>query len=102
VTDDQAEWRQSFEALREAHAQAVAAVEGVPDAQRAFEAATELVAVTDALVGDSAAARARMVRRIWEAEKLSLAALATRIGVSKSRADQFIRAARTDDPAGAE
>ena len=38
--------------------------------------------------------RTQAAARIWQAEELSLAALAERIGVSKARADQLIRAAR--------
>ncbi len=61
----------------------------------AFAAAnelTELIARAHrATAGIAAGLRSRSAGRIWEAEKLSLAALADRIGVSKARADQLIR-----------
>lgn len=37
---------------------------------------------------------------IWETEKLSLAQLSRRLGISKARADQIIRAARSKDTDG--
>jgi 3-methyladenine DNA glycosylase/8-oxoguanine DNA glycosylase len=73
-----------------------AAIEAIAinDPQLAFEFATELRDRLDRLVGNAAELRALTVERVWESEKLSLAALAKRIGVSKARADQFIQAAR--------
>jgi hypothetical protein len=94
VSEDQSSPMGAFEALRQAHREAVAAVEAVADPEAAFRWATELVALTDTLVGASATARARAAHRIWEAEKLTISKLANRIGVSKSRADQFLSAAR--------
>ena len=84
----------SLTAMRKAYEQAVAAIEAVPDGEEAFSQATQLREAADALVGGAAELRARMAGRIWEAEEMSLAALAQRIGVSKTRADQLIKAAR--------
>lgn len=61
----------------------------------AFVMASDLTAlIADAhrkAAGIAADLRARSAGRIWDTEKLSLAALADRIGVSKARADQLIR-----------
>ncbi|MFI5935779.1 hypothetical protein [Actinoplanes sp. NPDC051494] len=81
--------------LRESAAVAMAAVEEIPEPNRAFEQATALREAIDGLVGEAAALRARMAARIYESEKLSLAALANRIGVSKARADQLIRSTKS-------
>jgi hypothetical protein len=86
--------RTAIAAMRSAYAQAAAAIEAIPEPQQAFEKAGELRSAADGLVGEAASLRARMVQRIWEAETMSLAALANRIGVSKTRADQFLRTAR--------
>lgn len=86
--------RAAIAAMRSAYARAAAAIETIPDPQQAFEKAGELRSAADGLVGEAASLRARMVHRIWEAETMSLAALADRIGVSKTRADQFLRTAR--------
>jgi DNA-directed RNA polymerase specialized sigma24 family protein len=79
--------RVAFEQLRD-HIAADA------DAVTAFHLATELRDEADALVSDAAVLRARMALRVMETEGLSLAQLAERLGTSKSRADQFVRAAR--------
>ncbi len=84
----------ALEAMRQAYNDAARAIEAIPDAQRAFERASELRDVADGLVGEAATLRALMVERIFKAEELSLAALADRISVSKSRANQFINLAR--------
>ncbi|WP_433346026.1 hypothetical protein [Micromonospora sp. CA-111912] len=81
--------------LKESAAAAMAAIELTPEPNRAFEQATALRATVDELVGDAADLRARMAARIYESEKLSLAGLANRIGVSKARADQLIRSAKS-------
>ncbi len=84
----------ALEAMRQAYNDAARAIEAIPDAQRAFERASELRDVADGLVGEAATLRALMAERIFKAEELSLAALADRISVSKSRANQFINLAR--------
>src|SRR6266508_4518575 len=69
----------ALEAMRQAYNDAARAIEAIPDAQRAFERASELRDVADGLVGEAATLRALM---------------AERISVSKSRANQFINLAR--------
>lgn len=81
-------------AMRANFAAARAAIEATDDPQYAFQLATMFRDKLDELVGSAAELRAQMVERIWESEQLSLAALAKRIGVSKSRANQFIETAR--------
>lgn len=78
--------------------QAEAAIDAIEDPQAAFEVATghqaKLRALHDKEEARSRGLRARQAVRIREAEELSLAKLADRIGVSKARADQLIRAAK--------
>lgn len=83
-----------FAALLAAYEETAAAIEAMPDPAHGFSQATKLRDLVDQLVGRAAELRALMAGKVWEAEELSLAALATRIGVSKGRADQFIRAAK--------
>jgi hypothetical protein len=92
---DAADVEQALRSVQLAYDQTEALIEAMPDPQQAFERATELRETTDKLVGQAAELRARMAGRVWDAEKMSLASLADRIGVSKSRADQLLRIART-------
>lgn len=86
-----------FADLGNAYQAAAMEIEKLPDPASAFAHATELRNRLDRLVGEAAGLRARMAVRIWEAEELSLAALANRIGVSKGRAQQFIQTAKAAD-----
>lgn len=62
-----------------------------PDPQRAFELATLLADAERKLGGPAADLRAQQVRRIWEAEELTLTELGNRIGgVSKQRARRLL------------
>jgi DNA-binding transcriptional regulator YiaG len=70
------------------------AIEADPSSQRALEAATKLGEVARQIIEEAALLRGRMAMRIRDDEKLSLAVLAERIGVSKARADQLVRAAQ--------
>jgi hypothetical protein len=92
----------ALNALDRVYGDLAAEVAIVDPPQRAFELATELGARLDdamrAAVGQAAKLRAQMVTRIWKAEELSLAGLANRIGVSKARADQFVRAGQPATP----
>lgn len=74
--------------IDKAHAAAVTAVNAAPDAKTAFAALNELVAHIQGLVDSHTELRNQVVGRVWEAEKLSLAALADRVGMSKRRAEQ--------------
>jgi 3-methyladenine DNA glycosylase/8-oxoguanine DNA glycosylase len=85
---------EALDALTAAYHQAVAAINAIPDPQRAFEYATQLANALRDTYQQASELRTLTAARIWEAEELSLAALAQRIGVSKARADQLIRAAR--------
>lgn len=73
------------------HARAVAAIGAEPSLDAALIAVSELAARVRKLGDADAELRTYIVGRVWEAESLSLAALADRIGVSKARADQLIR-----------
>jgi hypothetical protein len=72
----------------------VAASIAAADHAAAFEAASEFAAKLRALGDRAAQLRLESVGRIWDTDKLSLAGLADRIGVSKSRADSLIRAVK--------
>lgn len=100
MTDDQHEAAddvdQALQAFQAAYEHAATLIARMSQPQQAFEQATALREIGDQLVGKAADLRARMARRIWEAEKMSLASLADRIGVSKARADQFIRTTKRD------
>jgi plasmid maintenance system antidote protein VapI len=80
--------------LREAYEIAASLVQQEPDAEAAFRLATELRQTADDIVSDAATLRALMAHRLMTAEGMSLAQLAERLGTSKARADQLIRAAR--------
>jgi 3-methyladenine DNA glycosylase/8-oxoguanine DNA glycosylase len=84
----------ALDALTRAYREAVATINAIPNAQRAFEYATQLANTLRDTYQQASELRTQAAARIWEAEELSLAALAERIGVSKARADQLIRAAR--------
>lgn len=62
------------------------------DPRAAYDTVRDLVETLQKLTEQAATLRAEFVGRTWEREKLSLAGLAERIGVSRSRADQLIRA----------
>jgi hypothetical protein len=84
-------------ALRDAYGKASAAIHGDSHAQHAFESATALADVLRQLAESAATLRARTAARIATEEKLSLSVLATRIGVSKARADQLLKSVRDTD-----
>jgi hypothetical protein len=90
------ELQSALRAFELAYRRAEDLITAMPEPQRAFESATALREATDSLVGRAAELRARMAGRIWEAEQMSLAVLADRIGVSKSRADQLLRIAKAN------
>lgn len=74
-----------------AYRSAVARVDAEDDLDAAHTTAKELASHMRALSDGAAELRARTVRRIWAAERLSLADLGNRIGVSKTRAGQLLR-----------
>jgi hypothetical protein len=85
-----------IEQVRRAYDEAADAIRGMPD-REAYEAATRLTLVLRDLSDAAARLRGQAVSRIWRSENLSLAALARKIGISKSRADQLLRGAARDD-----
>ncbi|MGH3777981.1 MAG: hypothetical protein ACRDRR_19990 [Pseudonocardiaceae bacterium] len=74
-----------------AHARAVVGINSEPNLDAALAAVSELATHVRKLSDTDAELRTLIVGRVWDAESLSLAALADRIGVSKARADQLIR-----------
>lgn len=94
VTAAQAEVRAAITALTAAFEQAtaaIAAIETVEDRQAALELANTLTGHLEQLQETAVLIRRRCVQRIWEAEELSLAGLAGKIGVSKARAQQLVK-----------
>lgn len=73
---------------------ALSAIDADPDHNRAYSGATELVETLRRLFEASADQRALAAARIFEHERMSLAGLADRIGVSKARAAQLIKTAK--------
>lgn len=84
----------SLETLHRLYEDTAADIRSYPDPQTAFQHATRLTAALRAATTAAGELRADLARRIWETEQLSLAGLADRLGVSKARADQIIRAAK--------
>lgn len=87
--------RPHVDALHAALDQATAVVRRNSDEKQAFEDATELARVLRELADAGADLRAETAARIHKAGELSLAGLAERIGVSKSRADQLLKSAKS-------
>jgi hypothetical protein len=87
----------ALDELARACERAASVIESVPDADRAFEGATRLAETLRDAADSAAELRARTAARIWETESISLAQLAKRIGVSKARAAQLVRSARSAD-----
>lgn len=75
-------------------AETVATIEAAPDLQQALEAAVRLFDTLKAYKGRAANLRGTVALRIKEAEATSLVTLADRMGVSKARAEQLVKAAR--------
>ncbi|MFG1751438.1 hypothetical protein [Streptosporangium sandarakinum] len=74
---------------------AAGAVREIGDPNQAFQQATELVETLRKLYEASADLRAEQAARIFETERMSLAGLADRIGVSKARAAQLVKTAKS-------
>lgn len=86
--------------LDRAFSETVVAVQGVNDPNLAFECATELVEALRRMYEVSGELRAEQAARIFDAEKMSLAGLADRIGVSKARAAQLVNTAKSAKKVG--
>jgi tellurite resistance protein len=83
----------AIDALARAYKHTATVLNAIEDDQEAFEQATLVADRLHALADAASELRAKMVGRIWQREELSLAQLATRIGVSKTRADQMVKRA---------
>ena len=79
--------------LKSAEATLVA-IAALGDPQERLEAYSRLAEELRMVSDRAARHRGEEVLRIKDAEALSLAALAGRVGISKARADQLVRAAR--------
>lgn len=77
---------------------AVDAIQRTDDPDLAYRAATRLVELLRAAEKIAGPLRARAAARIQEAGRLSIAALGRRLGMSKARADQLLRASRPSKP----
>ncbi|MCP2345135.1 hypothetical protein [Nonomuraea roseoviolacea] len=84
----------ALEDLEHAFDAAITAINAESDHNVAYNGATELVETLRRLFEASADQRARSAARIFEQERMSLAGLADRIGVSKARAAQLIKTAK--------
>lgn len=84
--------------LTDAYAVAANTVIDMPDPQRAFEAADDLLVRAEAIATAARELRAAAVARIWREEEISLATLAGRIGVSRQRIHAIIRSAEPAEP----
>ena len=73
---------------------AIRDIRALPDPQSRIEAAGKLADGLRAAFEEAARIRHEEAVRIYETESLSLAQLANRVGISKARADQIIRAER--------
>lgn len=92
-------FERKLDELAHARRRIEAHIEGTPDPQEAFAQATRLTEELRTATNEAGNLRGRVLMRIWESEKMSLAALAQRVGVSKSRADQLVRGAQTSKEA---
>jgi len=73
---------------------ALSAIRLIGDSQEKLEAAGRLVEALRSRSDEAARIRHAEAVRIYEAESLSLAQLASRVGISKARADQIVKAER--------
>jgi hypothetical protein len=90
ATDDEA-FRAAVEAWIKAYERIERTAENAPGRQRWLERAVHLVNQAEDQTQRAYEFRDRAIAEIWEAEKLSLAKLAGRVGISKARADQIVR-----------
>jgi DNA-binding transcriptional regulator YiaG len=99
----EAELDQLHQELADLYATALHSIESIDDPLAAFQVAsawqTTIRDLHDLEERRGSALRARQAVRIREAEALSLAKLADRIGVSRSRAEQLVNAAKEPEEA---
>ncbi|NUW33845.1 hypothetical protein HTZ77_20760 [Nonomuraea sp. SMC257] len=94
TTDQPAGPDAELSAMRRIYEDVTLTLQSMPDLQQAFIQATRLADDLRKMADDAALTRARVAAQIHDAEALSLAALATKLGISKARADQLLKAAR--------
>ncbi|GAA3168007.1 hypothetical protein [Nonomuraea roseoviolacea] len=80
--------------LRRIYEQISGALQMSSDPEVAFGSATVLADALREMADDAALTRAKVAAQIREGEGLSIQALGERLGISKARADQLLRAAR--------
>jgi hypothetical protein len=88
--DDETAAAEAYADLQAAAEKAIEATRVIADNAAAFSAAQRLVRYLRDKTQEAGQVHARAAARIHQAESLSLAALAKRIGVSKARADQLV------------
>ncbi len=93
MTDDRPAGTLALDALERATELAENAVTGATDGREAFRCATELADAFREAAERVRQLRGQAARRTRDQEALTLRALADRIGVSKSRADQLVKEA---------
>jgi len=86
-------------AVTQAYEDASAAIEGLANADEAFDYATKLWAALREATDANGGLRAALTERIWQAHELDLTELAARLSrpghpVGRSRAHQLLQAAR--------
>ena len=84
--------REARDRLRLAHRNLVRAIRALDDPEARYRRSSEASEMLLKMRGVMANLRTRSVGELWEREQLSLAKLAERLGVSKARADEMIRA----------
>lgn len=95
--DQSSDLHKAIDGITAAYEAAKAVAVGGPDPDESFRATTDLAAAMRTLADAASEARAATALEIMTVNRISLAQLARRIGVSKGRADQLIRAARRAD-----
>lgn len=94
MPDVPSEITELIEALATLDSRATAIIRRAPGLQARFNATDPWATALREAADRAAAERVRIVGAIWDAEELSLAKLATRIGKSKSRTDDLVRASK--------
>lgn len=94
TTDEPAGPDAGLSAMRRLYEDVTMALQTMPDLQQAFSRATRLADDLRKMADGAALTRAKVAAQIHDAENLSLAGLATKLGMSKARANQLLKAAR--------
>ena len=92
VASDRGEAEAKIKAAESAYAEAAQAIRDIEALQERIEVAGQFSSELRAQFEEVARIRHEAALEIYDAEKLSLAQLADRVGISKARADQIVRA----------